>query len=151
MVPALFPRIALSTDKKKNTWSHPNFRRNCRAVSGTLNSIQRCCQDAPRLQDPTTTSADQTLHLHQTQLCLILSCYLSILFKFNFFYSLEIGFIWQRMGREDQTEEREVLESIFPDEITGKNIVCSVMMKPIADYFSTFHEQILGNMNSRSP
>jgi hypothetical protein len=26
------------------------------------------------------------------------------------------------MGREEQTEEREVLESIFPDEITGKNM-----------------------------
>jgi len=25
------------------------------------------------------------------------------------------------MGREDQVEEREVLESIFPEEITGKN------------------------------
>jgi hypothetical protein len=24
------------------------------------------------------------------------------------------------MGREDQIEEREVLDSIFPDEITGK-------------------------------
>jgi hypothetical protein len=24
------------------------------------------------------------------------------------------------MGREDQTEEREVLDSIFPDEITGR-------------------------------
>lgn len=26
------------------------------------------------------------------------------------------------MGREDQVEEREVLESIFPDEITGINL-----------------------------
>lgn len=26
------------------------------------------------------------------------------------------------MGREDQIEEREVLESIFPDEITGADI-----------------------------
>jgi hypothetical protein len=26
------------------------------------------------------------------------------------------------MGREDQIEEREVLDSIFPDEITGKAI-----------------------------
>ncbi|KAL8992203.1 MAG: hypothetical protein Q9169_007281, partial [Polycauliona sp. 2 TL-2023] len=25
------------------------------------------------------------------------------------------------MGREEQIEEREVLDSIFPDEITGKN------------------------------
>lgn len=27
------------------------------------------------------------------------------------------------MGREDQVEEREVLESIFPDEITGKPLI----------------------------
>lgn len=27
------------------------------------------------------------------------------------------------MGREDQIEEREVLESIFPDEITGTNLL----------------------------
>ena len=28
------------------------------------------------------------------------------------------------MGREEQKEEREVLDSIFPDEITGMNITC---------------------------
>lgn len=27
------------------------------------------------------------------------------------------------MGREDQVEEREVLESIFPEEITGEDLV----------------------------
>lgn len=27
------------------------------------------------------------------------------------------------MGREDQTEEREVLDSIFPDEITGETLL----------------------------
>jgi hypothetical protein len=27
------------------------------------------------------------------------------------------------MGRDDQIEEREVLESIFPDEITGTNLL----------------------------
>lgn len=26
------------------------------------------------------------------------------------------------MGREEQIEEREVLDSIFPDEITGKSL-----------------------------
>lgn len=28
------------------------------------------------------------------------------------------------MGREEQVEEREVLESIFPDEITGREQPC---------------------------
>jgi hypothetical protein len=28
-----------------------------------------------------------------------------------------------KMGREDQTEEREVLDSIFPDEITGTTAI----------------------------
>lgn len=28
-----------------------------------------------------------------------------------------------KMGREDQIEEREVLESIFPDEIIGTNLL----------------------------
>jgi hypothetical protein len=27
------------------------------------------------------------------------------------------------MGREEQVEEREVLESIFPEEITGEDLV----------------------------
>lgn len=30
------------------------------------------------------------------------------------------------MGREEQIEEREVLESIFPDEITGESSFCFV-------------------------
>lgn len=29
------------------------------------------------------------------------------------------------MGREEQTEEREVLDSIFPDEITGSSLTLS--------------------------
>lgn len=29
-----------------------------------------------------------------------------------------------KMGREDQVEEREVLDSIFPDEITGELLPC---------------------------
>lgn len=29
----------------------------------------------------------------------------------------------RKMGREEQIEEREVLDSIFPDEITGNNHV----------------------------
>ena len=35
---------------------------------------------------------------------------------------LRIQDIWSngKMGREEQIEEREVLDSIFPDEITGK-------------------------------
>lgn len=30
------------------------------------------------------------------------------------------------MGREDQVEEREVLESIFPEEITGNTIMSHI-------------------------
>jgi hypothetical protein len=33
------------------------------------------------------------------------------------------------MGREDQIEEREVLGSIFPDEITGKHAPATILSK----------------------
>lgn len=38
------------------------------------------------------------------------------------------------MGREDQIEEREVLESIFPDEITGKLPVHRKASVDLQDY-----------------
>lgn len=31
------------------------------------------------------------------------------------------------MGREEQIEEREVLDSIFPDEITGQLLILSII------------------------
>jgi hypothetical protein len=39
------------------------------------------------------------------------------------------------MGREDQVEEREVLDSIFPDEITGKERLefCSTLIGAFVD------------------
>lgn len=34
------------------------------------------------------------------------------------------------MGREEQIEEREVLDSIFPDEITGESaLACSTYLR----------------------
>lgn len=37
------------------------------------------------------------------------------------------------MGREDQVEEREVLESIFPEEITGMRISLRLTSPPSLD------------------
>lgn len=41
------------------------------------------------------------------------------------------------MGREDQIEEREVLDSIFPDEITGKTLRLCMMVPMIGRNTST--------------
>ena len=40
------------------------------------------------------------------------------------------------MGREEQVEEREVLESIFPDEITSMSIIFPMRMLIAFHYFS---------------
>lgn len=40
----------------------------------------------------------------------------------------EVGIRNGKMGREEQIEEREVLDSIFPDEITGE--ACSDSFLP---------------------
>lgn len=39
------------------------------------------------------------------------------------------------MGREEQVEEREVLDSIFPEEITGEQPLCPVR----AFYYPAIH------------
>lgn len=42
------------------------------------------------------------------------------------------------MGREDQIEEREVLDSIFPEEITGKKAApyspCTIPLKSMKQH-----------------
>lgn len=45
------------------------------------------------------------------------------------------------MGREDQVEEREVLESIFPEEITGKLDMKELCLDITTDWTKTSPRQ----------
>lgn len=37
------------------------------------------------------------------------------------------------MGVEEQKEEREILESIYPEEITGLSVLCNFFQAPSSD------------------
>ena len=56
----------------------------------------------------------------------------------------DLGFIVRdgKMGREEQIEEREVLDSIFPDEITGPSIVPSYQCLTTHSVFRYFRNLV---------
>ena len=51
------------------------------------------------------------------------------------------------MGREEQIEEREVLDSIFPDEITGELLVSS-RIHPLTLALSRYLGNFIQNLHS---
>lgn len=51
------------------------------------------------------------------------------------------------MGREEQIEEREVLDSIFPDEITGKPLV-PLATRPLTLALFRYLGDLIQNLHS---